>query len=202
MNANAASLRIALLSVAVVGVVCVASIYSICVKETFLGVMVGGASFSLLVVLLPVVLFAGYLRWRKRSGLWILPAIVCVASLGAAWMVRSLATTVADTTFKSHLSQYEAALREIKNDAPNLSERWKTVDLKKTRPPPEVLSIMARRCGSNDLIVEFLVSAGGRIHKGYLFRGCVDSLGNELDDKEKRYRLTPVSGPWYRFSSR
>ncbi len=186
-------MRIASISVLVWGTACLAFNVLATLTQNFVFVALAALTFFSLVIAVPITLIVGLLVWRKSSPLWMLPSIVCMVFGLSPWIARSVGASFSDSQFNSHLSDYEKAVEDIKSQDIPTSTKFVEIDLNKIKCPRNVIAVEAARCADGAVVVEFLVSAGGRIHKGYLFKGCDNA-------SERRYQLKHMVGRWYHFS--
>jgi hypothetical protein len=192
-------LRTAYIAISLLGMLCLVANIAAAIRPSFVAVMIAGSTFVMLIVAVPVALAAGVFSWRKTSRWWFLPPILCVIFAASPWIARPIGESYNDRQFKAHFEQYEAAINEIKKQDLPSSAAFTPIDLSRIKVPPGVIGIRAKRCANESVVVQFLVSAGGRIHKGYLFDGCEYAVLS-TSPREKRYSLRHITGQWYHFS--
>ena len=128
------------------------------------------------------------------------PALICVVFLFSFLLARPIAKSVHDQQFREGQTDYEKAVNQIRT-LPNVTKaKLEEVDLNAIASPAGVVAIRATRCEKEAIVVEFLVSARGRAHRGYLFRGCEDPAVYGPGGIEGRCRLRHLGGQWYHFS--
>jgi hypothetical protein len=153
-----------------------------------------------LIIAVPVMLICGFILGRKSTKWWFLPAIICFVSLFTLWLTLPIARSFNDWQFKKQLSEYEATVNQVSVRA-GLSEIGFTeIKLSEVTAPVGVIAIRASRCKDEAIVVEFLRSAGGRVHQGYVFRGCENAIVYGADRSQGRYDLRHLVGRWYHFS--
>ncbi len=190
------SIRIGNITVLLIGTACLAFNVLATLTQNFLFVTLAALTFFSLILAVPITLVLGFFVWRKSSPLWILPSVICVVFAFSPWIARSLGASFSDSQFNSHLADFERAVEDIKSQDIPRSTEFVEIDLSKIKCPRNVLAVEATRCTDGAVVVEFLVSAGGRIHKGYLFKGCDDASNRP----ERHYQLKHIVGRWYHFS--
>lgn len=116
------------------------------------------------------------------------------------WLTRPIARSFSDRQFRERQQDCERAVNEIRAQRNLTTANLDEIDLNKITLPAGVIAIRAARCEDGAVVAEFLVSAGGRVHQGYLFKGCEDPAVYGPNGRERRYRLRHLDGQWYHFS--
>lgn len=162
-----------------------------------------------LVALVVALLFTavrGFRTWRKTSQYWMVPALVSIAFILTTWLVPPLGRSIADLRFKSHLSDYEKIVVELRNDAnfPNSTAGAGLNLIKDKKLPSHVQAIKAGRCGDRVMVAAFLLETDvPLLHEGYVYKGYQETdscVGDVLKPENNWPYIRHVYGNWYHFS--
>jgi hypothetical protein len=175
------------------------------IAPAIINVALFGLSWFCLLAGIPVSLFLGYFQWRKSSKWWILPLLLSVIFvLSPPIITPIMGDKINDWRFEMSLDDYNKITNEFQQGAINVGPELSTIDKKEiANLPSEVIAVRAARLQHGTIVVEFLWSAGGRIHKGYVFRDFKDADSTmekeNIVNVEKRFRMRHVVGNWYHF---
>jgi hypothetical protein len=154
-----------------------------------------------LVFLFIATLITGLASWRKKSRLWMYPALLCIAfilSFVTCAMV-GVPSAIDNWHFKKHMAGYDKIVDSIRSGAVPCGSTITGINI--TNLPPGIRNILAARCLDGSMLVEF-VGKGSSFagHSGYLFKNT--ETNNYIADYMKRENiyLSHITGDWYRFS--
>jgi len=184
------------------GVACVLLTLCMYAAPHWASVILAAATFIGLAIFLVVSVALGFARWRKSSGFWMMPALVCLTFMLIAWFTPGGGRLLADRQFKKHLSEYEEVISEIRN-----TENFRTAELDVIRTKhrtDKVRAIKAARCSDGTMVVAFLLNTNvPLLHEGYVYKGYKDSdtcIKESARIENNWPYVRPVTGNWYHFS--
>lgn len=169
-----------------------------------LAILLAAATFMGLVVSLLASGILGWARWRRTSRLWMVPALICLASIVIAWFTPAVGRLLADEIFKRRLAEYTEVIEEIQNDKKTIAANGNLIAVDPRNPPHDVRAVRALRCHDGALIAEFLLDTKvPLVHDGYVYKGYEENNAcmSLTVRPEKRWPyVRHVSGNWYHFS--
>jgi hypothetical protein len=138
----------------------------------------------------------GLVSWRKSSGWWMGPSLLCAAFILSALIIGR----VNGNQFKKHMDDYVKVVDLIKSGAVPCGSRYSQIDV--TNLPPHISSVWAARCPDGSLFVEFNLKPHiPQTSRGYLFESYTETNNclDEMTKPEHRYRLSHIADNWYEF---
>jgi hypothetical protein len=148
----------------------------------------------------------GFRKWRRTSGLWMLPSVVCLTCLVAACFAPFAGRLISDWRFGTRLSEFTEAVDEIKKDQAN-SANLDTSSLTIIQPkytPDRVRLIKAAGCKDGSVVAAFVLDTKvPLLHEGYVYKGydennsCIKKL---MRPEENWPFVRYIKGSWYHFS--
>jgi hypothetical protein len=163
-------------------------------------------TFTGLTVMLFVSIFQGWVRWRKMSQFWMLPALICLVFMLLAWFTPPFGRWIADWRFRRHLNEYARVVREVK-DGPNSYDASANAGLaiiEVSNLPRHVRAIKGIRCNNGSVVAAFLLDTDvPLLHEGYVYKGYEegDSCIKESMMLQNNWPyIRHVTGSWYHFS--
>ena len=194
------TLRVWLWVTWLVGLMCFCFSILAIIDPTLVFDVISGLALIGLVVGFPVTLIMGFAIWRNFSRLWMMPSLLCLFFAFSPRIARPIGQSYNDRRFKASLHDYEAVVRQLKKrDVPSRAV-LEEISVNEIKLPSTVIDIQAARCSDGEIVALFLTSAAGRIHKGYLYRGCDDETILRRERGERRLFLRQITGNWYYFS--
>jgi K+ transporter len=187
---------------AVLGAVCLLATLSMYATPHWASVMLAAVSFLGLAIFLITSAILGIARWRRTSGVWMLPTVVCAAIMLVAWFVPKFGRHLADRQFKRSLSKYQEVVAEIKN-----TQNFRSPELNIVSTGHQVYgvrAIKAARCADGTVVVAFLLDVNvPLLHEGYVYDGSQENttcLGEKAKPENNWPYIRPVIGSWFHFS--
>jgi len=156
------------------------------------------------IALLIVLLLVGTVMWvtnRRAVPFSGIPPVLCFVVLLLFWAVIPIQTALIRFQFRRHIDEYMAVVRDLKAGTILTDQTLRIIDLGTIpRAPREVIGLKAAHCGSGTIIAEFLVSAEGRVHRGYVFDDCNNANLHASAFAVGRIHTDHIIGNWYEFS--
>ena len=169
-----------------------------------------GIIFVALVVFLVFSLVAGFTKWRLKSGLWLVPSIIGIASLCCSYYIASpVARLVSDKVFEWQLDDYSRVVSNFRDGslfcASSCEGNVQTIET--TSRPKHVRDIWGTHCDDKGVIVLFRVQTDvPLLHEGYLFKdygensNCSRLYGSRQFTWSHLPYVRRITANWYRFS--
>lgn len=157
----------------ILGITCFLSVLYSYIKPEILCVMLGLATFVGLALAFVITAFIGFTRWRKSSRLWMMPMVICLTFLAAAWLSKSVGRFVADWQFARYSSEYLLVVDDVRNGRISCPAEcgMKLTVIEVMPMPTHVRAILAAHCNNNVVIVGFLSDIDvPLVHEGYFYR--------------------------------
>ena len=191
--------------IVVVGVVYFALFLYAHVMPEFLCIILSVMLFVILVAILLVALISGFTRWRKRSRLWFVPALVCLTFILSAYLTPSMGKFISDWRFGKHLAEYSRVVNGLRYGTLSCSTpcegTFGTIHV--AGQPAHIRKIKWSRCDDGGVFAVFLVRIDvPLVHEGYFLKsyGENSNCNKGPDVPEKQWYVRHISGQWYHFS--
>jgi hypothetical protein len=150
---------------------------------------------------LGVIIILGIMSYGLK--LWLKPTLVCLAFILSIRLVAPLTNALDDWWLKSHLSEFDQLVSDIKTGTVQTSQRFEILENSKVKSlPGRVIQVSAVRCGHETAVIELTLSNAGRVATGYLFDDCDDPKISVVNTTAKRvgFYVHPILGHWYKFT--
>jgi hypothetical protein len=133
--------------------------------------------------------------WRP----WITPSVAAVGLAAAYWIAPMAGNGIKDTRFRWQLDQYTPVVDGLRNQV--ITYHCHFCAPAERELPPGVLSVSARSCGDENMVVTFQLKTGGvpLVHEAYVYRSCEGDKACEIGGGHWRY-VRHVVGHWYHIS--
>jgi hypothetical protein len=166
--------------------------------------------FLVLVAVLAIALVVGFLRWRRSSKLWPVPALVGVALILCSYYAAPpLGRHIADGIFKKDRADYARVVESFKNGSVRCANACNgdVGPIEATSLPAHISFLWGAHCSGGGVIaILFLDTDEPLLHEGYLFKKY-----DEDSDCGKRFGvrnfvlphlpyIRQIQGGWYRIS--
>ncbi|HEY4355862.1 MAG TPA: hypothetical protein VGN16_08955 [Acidobacteriaceae bacterium] len=158
------------------------------------------------ILILVATSIVGFTKWRKSSGLWPAPALIClVFLLGTHYFAPPLGRSISDARFRRHFAQYSSVAKSV-TDGSLSCPRWchePDVTVPGVKLPKGIVEVGTTACDQGGVLIVFLNRSDvPLVHTGYLLKGYG---GNVLckdgeREPEKQWYMRHLTGSWYRFS--
>jgi hypothetical protein len=178
----------------------------------FVCVLLSLLVFFALVVILVVASRVGFIRWRKSSRLWPVPALVCLAFILCTYYLASpMGRSISDWRFERHLAEYSRVVDGLRNGTISCATpcNGNVEVINATNRPAKIRAIWGARCDDNGVIVLFLVDTDvPLLHEGYFFKdyGENSNCNTRSVSPEQGWPHVPyvrhIAGMWCRFSDK
>ena len=187
------------LIVSVCGVGALAAILLQTFAPTCLGVFVFGFALLLLAAVTVATAIFSLTRWRKESGQWTGPMMLCVSF----WLVLiafgklGIWRAIDDWWFKRRLPYYSKIVDSLRAGALPCNKHLDN------GLPPFIKGANSTCCADGGLWVVFIDSSSSAVgHIGFVYKDYLPTseCAEELRKQEKEWRLRHITGNWYRAS--
>lgn len=172
---------------------------------------------ALLIVLLLAMLVAqirlllvGFLRWRRSTKFWLMPAVVCAAVISLSLCFGSMAGRhISDLVFRKHSDEYLKIVAAFHDGSLNcVTSCSGNVGMIETAAlPADVRQVYGTHCDGGGVLVLFsLKNDVPLVHEGYLFRdyaetgNCSERFGSHGIVWSHVPFVRKLDRHWYRFS--
>jgi hypothetical protein len=173
------------------------------------GILLTYLLYVVLAVMLLVALRVGFVRWRKVSRLWPVPALVCLAFIICACFTPSIGQHISDWRFGRHLAEYSRVVDSLRKGTTSCATPCNAeVEVIETTSRPEhIRDVWGAHCDDGGVIVLFRVGTDVPfLHEGYFFKdyGTSSNCNTRSVSPDVGWPHVPyirhITGQWYRFS--
>jgi hypothetical protein len=183
---------------------------SLYVLPKFACLLLSGLVLGLLVVLLISSLIAGFLKWRKFSNFWPMPAIACFVLIFCSFYIASpIGRYISDRTFERHLGDCARVVDDFRSGSVRCASACNGVAevVETTSVPAHIRDIWGMHCEGSGVIVLFRLGTDvPLLHEGYVFKDYEESsdCSKRFGSRELVWSRLPhvrqIEGHSYRFS--
>jgi hypothetical protein len=176
------------------------------VVPEFLCLLLSVVLFVVLTVMLLVALTVGFVKWRKSSRLWPVPALVCLAFILSAYFTPPIGKFISDWRFEKHLAEYSRVVDGLRNGSIRCDAPCKATSggVGPASQAAHLRVLEWSRCNDGGIFVSFFVPIDvPLVHIGYLFKGYgenSDCIAAAATLEKSFLYIRHVTGRWYHFS--
>lgn len=167
----------------------------------------------LLMVMLVVQIYllsTGFLRWKKNTKFWLMPAIVCAAAISLSlYLGSTVGRYISDLVFRKHSEEYLKIATAFREGSLNCvaSCNGDIRMIETANLPANVRQVYGTRCDGGGVLVLFSHKTDvPLVHEGYLFRDyaetgdCSERFGSQGVVWSHVPFVRKLDQHWYRFS--